>query len=330
MPKICSTPMAGIFAGLVAAALPAASLAASTAESYPSRPIRLIVPFGAGAATDIVARVLAAKLGESLGQTVVVDNRAGAGGLVGTETAAKALPDGYTVLVFGINQTISPALYKKLPYDPLRDFAHISLYGTLPNILVVHPSVPAKTVKEFVALAKAKPGSMKYGSSGIGASPHLTMEYFKTRTGIDLVHIPYKVAAQGITELVGGNLQAWFNNLPSAIGNVKSGRLRGLAVTAVKRAEQLPEVPTMIESGIPDFEVTVWQGLAVPLATPAPIIARLHAAMVKSIESPDLKQKFNDNGVTAVWSTREAFTAFIKAEAAKWAQVVKESGARVE
>ena len=303
---------------------------AAAADSYPARPIRLIVPFGAGAATDIVARVLAAKLGEMLGQTIVVDNRAGAGGIVGTETAARANPDGYTVLVFGINQTITPALYKKLPYDPVRDFAHISLYGTLPNILVVHPSVPVKSVKEFVALAKAKPGSMKYGSSGIGASPHLTMEYFKTRTGIDLIHVPYKVAAQGITELMAGNLQAWFNNLPSAIGNVKAGRVRPLAVTSTKRAEQLPDVPTMIESGIPDFEVTVWQGLAVPLATPAPIIAKLHGAMVKAIEAPDLRQRFNDNGVTPVWSTREAFAAFIKTEVGKWAQVVKASGAHVE
>ena len=300
------------------------------AEVYPARPVRLIVPFGAGAATDIVARIFGARFSEVLGQTIVVDNRAGAGGLIGTETAAKAAPDGYTVLVFGINQTIAPALYKRLPYDPVRDFAHISMYGTLPNILVIHPSVPAKSVKEFIALAKASPGSLRYGSSGIGASPHLTMELFKSRAGIDMVHVPYKVAAQGITELVAGHLHAWFNNLPSAIGNVKAGRLRGLAVTAVNRAEQLPEVPTMIESGLPDFEVTVWQGLAVPVATSGAVVNRLHGAMIKTLAIPELKQKFFEQGVAVAPSTREEFAAFIKSETARWAKVVKDSGAALE
>jgi len=303
---------------------------AAPADNYPNRPVRLIVPFGPAAATDIIARIVAAKLAENLGQTIVVDNRAGAGGLLGTELAAKSPPDGYTVFVFGINQTISPALYKKLPYDVVRDFAHISLYGKLPNILVIHPSVPAKSVKEFIAVAKAKPGGMQYGSSGIGASPHLTMEFFKTRTGINLVHVPYKVASQGITELIGGNLQAWFNNLPSAIGNVKSGRLRGLAVTAVKRAGQLPDVPTMMEAGVPDFEVTVWQGLAVPVATRGPVIDRLHAAMVATLGAPDLKQKLFDQGFTATTTSREEFAAFIQSELVRWAKVVKDSGATIE
>ena len=303
---------------------------AAAADNYPNRPVRLIIPFGPAAATDIIARVVAAKLSENLGQTIVADNRPGAGGLLGTELAAKAAPDGYTVFVFGINQTIAPALYKKLPYDVVRDFAHISLYGKLPNILVIHPSVPAKSVKEFIAVAKAKPGGMQYGSSGIGASPHLTMELFKTRTGINLVHVPYKVASQGITELLGGNLHAWFNNLPSAIGNVKSGRLRGLAVTSVKRAGQLPDVPTMMEAGVPDFEVTVWQGLAVPVATRPAVVDRLHAAMVKTLADPDLKQKLFDQGFTATTTSRQEFDSFIKSELVRWAKVVRDSGATLE
>ena len=303
---------------------------AEAADAYPARPVRLIVPFGAGAATDIVARIFAAKLGDTLGQTIVVDNRPGAAGMIGTDTAAKAAPDGYTLLVFGINQTITPALQAKLPYDSIRDFAHVSLYGTLPNILVIHPSVPATSVKEFVALAKAAPGSMRYGSSGIGASPHLTMELFKSRTGVDLVHVPYKVAAQGITELVAGHLHAWFNNLPSAIGHVRAGRVRALAVTSVKRAEQLPEVPTMIESGLPDFEVTVWQGVAVPRATSRAVVSRLHGAMVEALAAPELKRRFSEQGVAAVSTTGEEFLAFIKTETAKWARVVKESGVKIE
>jgi tripartite-type tricarboxylate transporter receptor subunit TctC len=302
----------------------------TSAQSYPTKPIRLIVPFGPGAATDVVARIYAAKLGEVLGQTVVVDNRPGAGGLIGTETAAKAQPDGYTVLSFGINQTISPALYKQLPYDPVRDFAHVSLYGTLPNILVVHPSVPAKNIKEFVTLAKAAPGSLRYMSSGIGASPHLTMELFKFRTGINIVHVPYRSAAQGITELVGGSLQASFNNLPAALGNIKLGRLRGLAVTSAKRAEQLPEVPTIMESGVPDFEVTVWGGLAVPVATPGPIVDRLHAVMMKTLTAPDLKQRFAEQGVTTAPITRQEFVTFVKSEVAKWAKVINDSGTKVD
>jgi tripartite-type tricarboxylate transporter receptor subunit TctC len=303
---------------------------AALAQSYPTKPVRLIVPFGPGAATDVVARIYAAKLSEVLGQTVVVDNRPGAGGLIGTETAAKAQPDGYTVLAFGINQAISPALFKRLPYDPVRDFAHVSLYGTLPNILVVHPSVPAKNVKEFVTIAKVAPGSLRYMSSGIGASPHLTMELFKFRTGINVVHVPYRSAAQGITELVGGNIQASFNNLPAALVNIKLGRLRGLAVTSAKRAEQLSDVPTIMESGVPDFEVTVWGGLAVPVATPSPIVDRLHAVMMKTLAAADLKQRFAEQGVTTAPTTRQEFGAFVKSEVAKWAKVVNDSGTKVD
>jgi tripartite-type tricarboxylate transporter receptor subunit TctC len=298
-------------------------------SDYPARPVRLIVPFGAGGSTDIIARVFAAKFSETLGQTIVVDNRAGAAGLVGTESAARANPDGYTLLVYGINQTITPALQKKLPYS-VKEFALISLYGKMPNILVVNLGLPAKNVKDLVVLARAKPGGMTYVSSGTGASPHLTMELFKSRTGTDLVHVPYKAMAQGYIDLMGGQHQAMFANLPGQLPLIKAGRVRPLAVTSAQRAEQVPDVPTMMESGVPDFEVTVWQGVAVPVATSGAIIARLHGVMMKTLAVPELKQRMLEQGVTASPTTREEFAAFVKAETARWAKVVKDSGATLE
>jgi tripartite-type tricarboxylate transporter receptor subunit TctC len=315
---------------LICIGLLASAGTAAGADSYPSKPVRLLVPFGPGGSTDVVARVFAVKLGEVMGQPIVVENRSGAGGIVGTETAARSAPDGYTLFVYGINQTISPSLYKKLPYDPVRAFTPISLYGTLPNILVVHPAVPVKNVKEFIAYAKANPGGMRYVSSGIGASPHLTMELFKTRTGIDLIHVPYKNMGQGILDLVGGHLQAMFANLPQEIPHVRAGRVRPLAVTSAKRAEQLPEVPTVMESGVPDFEVVVWQGIAVPAATPRALVERIHGILMKTLAAPDLKQRLAEQGVLAAPTTREEFAAFIKSETTRWAKVVKESGATPE
>src|SRR5688572_3048774 len=309
------------------------ALAASTVQSaqseYPARPVRLIVPFGAGASTDIIARVFAAKFSETLGQTIVVENRPGAAGVVGTESAARATPDGYTLLIYGINQAITPALQKKLPYSA-KDFALVSLYGKMPNILVVNLGLPAKNVKDLVALAKAKPGAMTYVSSGIGASPHLTMELFKSRTGTDLVHVPYKAMAQGYLDLMSGDHQAMFANLPGQLPLIKAGRVRPLAVTSAERAVQVPDVPTMMESGIPDFEVTVWQGVAVPAATSGAIIARLHGVMMKTLAVPELKQRMLEQGVTASPTTREEFAAFVRFETARWAQVVKDSGTTPE
>lgn len=299
-------------------------------ETYPSRPGRLIVPFGAGASTDIVARIFAQRFSDVWGQTLVVENRPGAAGIIGTEIGAKATPDGYTLMTYGINQAITAALYKKLPYNHLRDFTPISLYGTMPNVLIVHPALPAHSVTEFVNLAKAKPGDLKYVSSGIGASPHLTMELFKTTTGIDIVHVPYKNAAQGYTDLVGGQLQAMFGNLPAALANVKAGRLRALAVTSAQRAEQLPNVPTIIESGIPGFEVTVWQGYAVPVGTPKPIVAKIHSVMMQALKSIDLRQRLSENGVMAAPMTSEAFVKFVNVETAKWQKAVTDSGTKIE
>jgi len=286
----------------------------------------MIVAFGAGATTDIVARIFANKLSEVWGQQLVVENRPGAGGVIGLESAARATPDGYTLVLCGINQAISAALYKKLPYDHLRDFAPVSLVATLPNILVVNSAVPARTVGEFVAYAKANPGKMKYASSGIGASPHLTMELFKTTSGINLVHVPYKTMAQGVTDLLGGHVDAAFNNLPTQLPNVRAGKMRALGVTSARRSEQLPDVPTIIESGYPDFEVTVWQGLCAPARTPPEILTKLHADVMKALAAPDLRQRFVEQGVDSAPSSTEAFSAFIRAETVRWGKTVRESG----
>lgn len=301
-----------------------------SADGYPARPGRLIVPFGTGASTDIVARIYAQKFGEFWGQTLVVENRPGSGGVVGTEMGARATPDGYTMLVYGINQTITPALYKKLPYDNLRDFHLISLYCTMPNMLIVNLGVGAKTVQEFIALVRASPGKMRYVSSGIGASPHLTMEYLKSLTKIDILHVPYKSAAQGYIDLASGQLHAMFANLPGALMNVRTGKIRALAVTSAKRAEQVPDIPTMIESGLADFEVTVWQGIAVPAGTARPILDRIHATMMKTLNAPDLRQRFFDQGVVASPVSQEEFLAYTKKERARWAKVVKEANVSVE
>jgi tripartite-type tricarboxylate transporter receptor subunit TctC len=317
--------------GCVAVALSVfAAGVAPAADNYPNKFGRLILPFGPGASTDIIGRIFAQRFSEAWGQTLIVDNRPGAAGIIGTETAARSAPDGYTIFTYGINQAITAGLHSKLPYNHLRDFTLISLYATMPNLLCVTPSLPAANVGEFIKLAKANPGKFKYASSGIGASPHLTMELFKSIAGIDLVHIPYKNASQGYTDTMGGQIQAFFFNLPGPLPFVKAGRLRALAVTSAKRAEQVPEVPTIMESGIPDFEVTVWQGYAVPRGTPQTYVAKIHAAMMKALALPDLKQRFFENGVAAAPMTPEAFTKFVHAETVKWQKAIAISGAKVE
>lgn len=315
---------------LSAVLLTSFAVASHAADAYPSKPGRLILPFGVGGSTDIVGRLFAQKFSEAWGNTLVVDNRPGAGGVLGSELAARAVPDGYTILTYGINQTITPNLYKKLPYDPRRDFIPISLYATMPNILCVTNSLPVKTVSEFVKFAKANPGKHKYASSGVGASPHLTMELFKAVVGVDLVHVPYKISSQAYTNTISGEIQAFFFNLPGPLPHVKSGRLRALAVTSAKRAEQVSDVPTIMESGIPDFEVTVWQGYAVPKGTSKTHVASIHAAMFKALASPDLKQRFFDAGVSAAPVTPAEFVKFIDAEYAKWKKAVELSGARLD
>ena len=315
---------------VIVAVLLYCAAAVHAADQYPSKPGRLILPFGAGASTDIVGRIFAQRFSEAWGQTLVVDNRPGAAGIIGTELAAKSAPDGYTIFTYGINQSITPALYKKLPYNHLRDFTLLSLYATMPNILCVTPSLPAANASEFVKLIKANPGKFKYASSGIGASPHLTMELFKAVAGIDIVHVPYKNASQGYIDTIGGEIQGFFFNLPGPLPYVRAGRLRALAVTSAKRAEQLPNVPTIMESGVPDFEVTVWQGYALPKGTPQPIVANVYAAMMKALAVPELKQRFFDNGVAAAPVSPAEFTKFVNVETAKWQKAVTISGTKVE
>ncbi len=314
---------------ILAASLMSAG-AASAAETYPNKPGRLILPFGAGGSTDVVGRIFAQKFSEVWGQTLVIDNRSGASGIIGTELGARAPTDGHTIFTYGINQAITAGLHNKLPYDHLRDFSLISLYATMPNILCVTPSLPAANVGEFVKLAKANPGKFKYASSGIGASPHLTMELFKSVTGTDMIHVPYKNSAQGYIDTITGQLQSFFFNLPGPLPHVKAGRLRALAVTSAKRAEQVPNVPTMGESGIPNFEVTVWQGYAVPKNSPQKYVTAIHAAMLKALESPDLRQRFYDNGVAAAPTTPEAFRKFVEDETTRWKKVIDISGAKLE
>ena len=307
-----------------------ATTAAGAAENYPNKPGRLILPFGAGGSTDVVGRIFAQRFSEAWGQTVVIDNRAGAAGIIGTEMAARAPTDGHTIFTYGINQAITAGLHNKLPYDHLRDFSLISLYAAMPNILCVTTSLPAANVSEFVKLAKTNPGKFKYASSGVGASPHLTMEFFKSVAGIDLVHVPYKNSAQGYIDTITGEIQSMFFNLPGPLPHVKAGRLRALAVSSKKRAEQVPNVPTIIESGIPDFEVTVWQGYAVPRGTPQVYVEKIHAAMMKALALPELQKSFFDNGVAAVPTTPEEFRKFVQAETTKWKKVIAISGAKPE
>ncbi|HKA41271.1 MAG TPA: tripartite tricarboxylate transporter substrate binding protein [Burkholderiales bacterium] len=295
-------------------------------QAYPGKPVRLLVGPGAGGPTDALVRVIAAKLSETWGQQIVVENRPGAGNTIAPTIAAKAPADGYTLTQCGISDSIAPALYQKLSYDLLRDFSPISLLGTTPNLLVVHPAVPAKSVHEFIGYAKANPGKVDYGSTGVGISTHLSMELFKTMTGANLVHVPYKSATLLYPDLISGRVSASFGNLPGHVENVRTGRVRALGVSTLKRSQRLPEVPTIAESGVPGFDVTVWYGLCAPAAVPKPILAKLNADVVKTLSMPDLQRRIEILGVDPGSSTPEDFTAFIKSETARWAKVVKDAG----
>jgi tripartite-type tricarboxylate transporter receptor subunit TctC len=303
----------------------------SVAQSFPVRPVRIVVGLAAGGPTDVVVRLFANKIGEIWGQSVIVENRPGAGGTIAADAVAKSPADGYTLLNCSLaTHGISPSMYKSLPYDPIKSFAPISLIGTTPNILVTHPGVTAKTLGEFIALIKTYPGKLHYGSSGVGASPHLTMELLKSRAGIDIVHVPFKGSSQVMPEILGGRVQAMFDNLPGQVSYVQSGKLRALGVTSLKRSAQLPEVPTIAESGVPGFEVTVWYGVCAPSATPAPVLTKTHTDMVAAVNAPDLKQRLTDAGVETAPISMQAFAGFIAAELNKWAGVVKDAGIKPE
>ena len=315
---------------MVTAALAAGASGITSAAGYPERPVRLILGTGAGAAPDVTARIFATRLTELLGQQFVVDNRPGAGGIIGMDVVSRATPDGYTLVGCSLGQAIRPALRKQLSFDPLKDFTRITLYGAVPNVLVVNPSVPVRSLKEFVAHAKANDGRFRYASSGVGLSPHLTMEYFKTLAGINILHVPYKVGAQATNDVIAGEVHTQFNNLPTQLTNIKAGRVRPIAVTAMKRQTALPDVPTFDESGFKGFEVTVWYGLCGPAKTPPAVVKRLVDATNQALSSKDLLFKYNEHGVEARNWSGDKFDAFYKAEIARWAKVVKTAGIEPE
>ena len=296
---------------------------ATHAQSFPSKPVRLVVPFAAGGSTDIIARVLAQKLNEAWGTSVIVDNRAGGSSVIGTDVVAKSAPDGHTLLVTPAPFTIVPSLTPKLPYDPHKDFEPITLINTTPLVVVVNPSVPAKSIRELIAIAKAKPGALNFGSSGSGGSNHLAGELFNAMAGVKMVHVPYKGNAPALTDLVGGHIDLLFNGLTSALPLIKSGKLRAIDMTSLKRAGSLPEVPTVDEQGLKGFQAVAWNGLTAPARTPKDVIAKLNADVLKVIRSPELVEKLKAEGSDPVGSSVADYAAFLRDEIAKWSKVIK-------
>ena len=308
-----------------------ASLAgAAHAGEYPEKPIRFILPNAPGGSPDTIARILAVRLTDILGQPFIIDNRPGAGGIIAVEAVAKATPDGYTLLQCGISQTISPALKRKLPYDTWNDLARIVQYGGVPNVLMAYTGLPVRTLAELVDHARANPGKLKYGSSGIGFTPHLTMEMFRRAAGIELLHVPYKAAPQAASDVIGGQIDLMFSNVPGALPNIRAGRVRGVAVTTLRRSEQVPDIPTIAESGYPGFEMTSWYGSCAPAKTPKPVLARLESALLKALVEPDIRKRFFEQGVELRTTAGAQFDAFYKSEVARWSKVVQEAGIKPE
>ncbi|MEI7682092.1 MAG: tripartite tricarboxylate transporter substrate binding protein [Betaproteobacteria bacterium] len=320
---------------LLPALLGAVSCCAGTAQAagavYPDHPLRLILPFPTGGPTDIVARAFGQKLGEAPGQHVVIDNRGGAAGVIACDIAAHAVSDGYTLLLGTIGtRAVQPNLTAKLPYQPLRDFAPVSLLSASPYVFALSNTVQARSVKELVALAKASPGKFAYASGGVGTGNHLSAELFRITAGVDLVHVPYKGSSLAITDVISGQVQIWFLNLLPATPYVKANRIRALAVTSAKRAHSAPDIPTVAESGYPSYETTSWHGILVPVKTPAAIVTRLNAELVKIARQPELRDLLGAQGSEVIGSTPEEFTAKIKVESAKWANVIKTANIRAE
>jgi tripartite-type tricarboxylate transporter receptor subunit TctC len=309
----------------------AQSAVLQAAPDYPARPIRFIVPFAPGGSTDTLARTLGVKLADALGQQVVVDNRSGGNGNIGTDIVAHAVPDGYTILLGYIaNLAIGPSLYAKLPFDPVRDFAPITQLAVAPNILVVHPSVPAKNFQEFIAYAKANPAKINFASAAVASPGHLAGELLNIAAGIHMQHVPYKGSGQAVIDLLGGQVQAMFSGMSSVMPHIKAGRLRPLAVTGAQRSPAMPDLPTIAESGFPKFEATAWYGVLAPAGTPKAIVTRLHDEIVRALKMRDVIERLEYVGFELVGGTPEAFGAYIKTEIKKWAPVVKASGAKPE
>jgi tripartite-type tricarboxylate transporter receptor subunit TctC len=313
---------------LLCAAL-AVFLSPALAQQYPTRPVRFVVPFAPGGSTDTLARTIGVKLADSLGQQVVVDNRPGANGDIGMMIVAKAPPDGHTILLGYIaNLAIAPSLYAKLPFDPVMDYAHITQIATSPNVLTAHQSVPAKGLQELIALAKAKPGAINFASTGVASVGHLTGELLNNLAGMKMTHVPYKGGGQAIIDLLGGHVQVMFSGFSAAMPHIKSGKVRALAVTGIKRSPALAEVSTIAEQGFPGVEATAWYGVLAPAGTPKPVVTRLHGETVRILKLPDVSQRLNGLGFEIVGSTPEQFGAYIRSEIKKWEKVVKASGAK--
>src|SRR3954467_10698146 len=303
---------------------------AALAQAYPSRAVRIVVPFPPGGTSDILARTIGARLSETFGQPVVIDNRPGAGGNIAAEHVAKSAPDGYTLIMGTSSLAISQSLYRKLTYDLLRDFAPITQAVNYANLLVVHPSTGFATVNDLLALAKAKPGTLSYGTAGNGTPPHMTGELFKAYTGVNIQHIPYKGGAPAIVDLVAGQIPMMFDNVPPLLPHVRSGRIKALAVTSLARIAVLPDVPTLHELGLKDFDAVGWNGLLAPAGTPREIVSRLHAEVVRVLAIPEVRDQLTSQGADIVGNSPEEFSAWIKTEVKKWADVVKVSGAKID
>ncbi|OGA45105.1 MAG: hypothetical protein A3F74_06895 [Betaproteobacteria bacterium RIFCSPLOWO2_12_FULL_62_58] len=314
----------------IAAVFAGACAAHGAQLDYPTRPVRVIVPYLPGGSVDFVGRVLAQKLSEAWSQSVLVDNRAGGATNIGAELVARAVPDGYTLFMASVASSVNMTLYKRLSYDIVKDFAPVSLLTIVPNLLVLHPSVPVKSVRGLIALAKAKPGELTYASAGIGSSTHLAGEIFKNMAGVDIVHVPYKGGGGAVIDLIAGRVAMYFSTIPSSFPHVKVGKLRALAVTSATRSKSLPSVPTVAESGVPGYETQAWNGLMAPAATPQEVVTRLHTQVVRILAIADVREQFAARGAEVVASSPAEFAAFIKADIARYATVVERAGIKID
>jgi len=303
---------------------------AAQCAQYPEKPLRFIVAFAGGGSIDLLARLFAQRLTESLGQQVVVDNRPGAGGNLSAEITARSAPDGYTIYICAPSLVVNTALYGKVAYDPLRDFTPVTLLAAVQNVLVAHPGFAAKSAKELIALAKTRPGQIVYASTGSGSSGHLVMEMFRTQAGIELLHVPYKAISQTTADLISGQVSLWFPTIPGALPHIRSGRMRALAAAGAKRSPALPEVPTVAESALPGFEASTWYAILTPAGVPKPIIAKLNTEFLNILRTPDMQQRLHAHGIEAIGSTPEQLAAHLRNELPKWAKVVQTTGVRAE
>ena len=318
-------PVACVLVGAAAIAAPVMAQ-----QNYPAKTVRMILPFAPGGPSDIIGRTLAGKLTEQLGQPVVVDNRAGAGGNLGMELGAKAPADGYTITLTSPTMAISPSLYKKLPFDPQKDFAPISMVANIPNIMVVHLSVPAKTLKEFIQLARTSPGKLNFGSSGAGSTTHLSSEILSSLAGLKMVHVPYKGQGLALVGLLSGQVDMMILAVPSVLPMIQSNKVRAIAALSAKRLATVPQVPTTGESGVNNFEVSVWFGMLAPTATPRDIVNRLNQELAKALASPDIRERFASGGIEPLTSTPEQFAAFARAETVRYAKVIKDANISID